>query len=310
MTHVLVTGGAGFIGANLCKRLLDSGYKVTAVDNLITSNGENIKSLSINPNFKFIKHDIISPKWKMINDKWKIDVIYHLACPTGVENLTKLAEEMLFTCYAGTKNVLELALKNKAKLVFTSSSEVYGNPEKFPQDENYTGNVSSVGLRSPYEEGKRFSESLIIMYVRKYGLDASIARVFNTYGPKMSENDTRVIPKFLKQAACNKPLSVQGNGTQTRTFCYVDDLVNGLILLMKQGGKGEVYNLGSNKEITINELAEEIIKETKSKSCISYIPRPSHDHNRRLPDLSKIEKLGWQARIPLEEGLQRTVKTM
>src|SRR3989344_2401839 len=308
MKRVLITGGAGFVGTNLCKKLLDIGYKVTAVDNLITSNGENIKALSRNQNFKFIKHDIISPKWKMINDKWKIDVIYHLACPTGVPNLTRLSEEMLLTCSIGTKNVLDLALKNKAKVVFTSSSEVYGNPEKFPQNENYTGNVNTVGIRSPYEEGKRFSESLMIMYVRKYNLDAVIARIFNTYGPLMSKKDTRVIPKFLKQATHNESLTVEGKGIQTRTFCYVDDLVDGLLLLGKRGRKGEVYNIGSDKEISIKDLAKEVLELTKSNIGIKNIHRPSHDHNRRLPDLGKADKLNWRTKVDLDEGLERTAQ--
>ena len=318
MKHILITGGAGFIGTNLCKKLLDEGCRVTVVDNLITSSGENLTELSKNPNFKFIKHDITKPKWKMVNDKWKIDVIYHLACPTGVPNLTKLAEEMLLTCSIGTQNVLQLALKKKAKLVFTSSSEIYGNPEKFPQNENYTGNVNPIGIRSPYEEGKRFSESLISMYVKKYGLDASIARVFNTYGPLMSRDDSRVIPRFLNQASEGVPLTVEGKGKQTRTFCYVDDLVDGLLLLEKRGGKGEVYNIGSDKEISIKNLAKEILKLTKSrpkddqplaeKNIIKYIPRPSHDHNGRRPTLIKIKKLGWKQKTNLKEGLLKTVQ--
>lgn len=310
MKHVLVTGGAGFIGANLCKKLLDNGCKVTAVDNLITSNGKNIKALSENPNFRFIKHDITKPFPKILNTRYFIlDTVFHLACPTGVSNLTKLAEEMLLTCSVGTQNVLKLALKNKAKLVFTSSSEVYGNPEKFPQNENYTGNVNSVGLRSPYEEGKRFSESLIIMYVRKYGLDASIARVFNTYGPLMSKDDSRVIPKFLNQILKNIPLTVEGKGKQTRTFCYVDDLVDGLLLLEKRGRKGEVYNLGSDKEISIKNLAKEILKLTKSNAGIKNTHRPSHDHNGRRPTLIKIKKLGWKQKTNLKDGLIKTIQS-
>lgn len=308
MKHVFVTGGAGFIGANLCKKLLADGFKVTAVDNLITSSRKNVKFLSKNPNFKFIKHDITNPKWKMVNGKWKIDIIFHLACPTGVPNLTKLAEEMLLTCSIGTKNVLDLALKNKAKLVFTSSSEIYGNPEMFPQKEEYTGNVSSTGVRSPYEEGKRFSESLIIMYVRKYGLDASIARVFNTYGPLMSKDDERVIPKFLNQISKKIPVTIEGKGKQTRTFCYIDDIVDGLLLLGKKGKRGEVYNLGSDKEISIKNLAKEILKLTKSNIIIKNIYRPSHDHNGRRPSLIKIKKLGWKQKINLKEGLLKTIQ--
>ncbi|OGH37700.1 MAG: hypothetical protein A3B44_00330 [Candidatus Levybacteria bacterium RIFCSPLOWO2_01_FULL_38_21] len=309
MKHVLVTGGAGFIGASLVRKLLENGDKVVVIDNLITSNGESIKPLLKNPNFKFIKRDIIKPlPSSIINHQSSIGHIFHLACPTGVPNLTKLAREMLLTSAIGTMNVLELARKHKAKFIFTSSSEVYGDPKVFPQNENYTGNVSSVGIRSPYEEGKRFAESLIMTYVRKYNLDARIVRVFNTYGPLMSINDTRVIPKFLKQISKNQPLTVQGDGRQTRTFCYVDDLIKGLVLLMDKGGEGEVYNLGSNKEISINTLAGLMIKITKSKSKTINISRPSHDHNRRLPDLRKANKLNWYTKVGLDEGLERTVR--
>ena len=319
MTRVLVTGGAGFIGTNLCKKLLETKHEVIAIDNLITSSGESLRQFSKNPNFKFIKHDITKPFPSILNSQFSIlNSIFHLACPTGVANLTRLSEEMLKTCSIGTKNILDLAIKNKAKLVFTSSSEVYGDPKVFPQNEEYTGNVNPVGLRSPYEEGKRFSESLLTAYVRKYYIDAKIVRVFNTYGPYMSIDDTRVIPKFLRAALKHKPLTVEGNGTQTRTFCYVDDLVDGLILVMEMGEKGKVYNLGSNREITIKGLAQKIIKVTGSrpkddqplaeKSKITYVERPSHDHNRRLPDLSKIRKLGWEQKINLKEGILRTIK--
>ena len=308
--RILVTGGAGFIGANLCKKLLDAGYKVAAIDNLITSSGQNLTELSKNPNFKFIKHDITKPFPKTFNFSLSaFNFIYHLACPTGVENLTRLAREMLITCSVGTQNVMEFALKHKAKVVFTSSSEVYGDPKVFPQKEDYAGNVNPVGIRSPYEEGKRFAESLVTAYVRKYNLNAVIARVFNTYGPKMSENDTRVIPKFLRQAARNQPLTVQGDGTQTRTFCYVDDLIDALIRVMEKGRKGEVYNLGSDKEMTIKDLAKLIIKISKSKNRIKFIKRPVHDHNRRLPDLSKIKKLGWKQKVNLKEGLLKTIQS-
>lgn len=309
MKHILITGGAGFIGANLSKKLLDAGHRVTAIDNLITSNGENIKALSKNPNFKFIKHDITRPFSSIVNGQLSmVNKIYHLACPTGVSNLIKFSEEMLLACSIGTKNVLDLALKNRAKLIFTSSSEVYGNPEKFPQNENYSGNVNTVGIRSPYEEGKRFSESLMIMYVRKYKLNACIARVFNTYGPLMSLNDSRVIPKFLNQIYKNLPLTVEGKGKQTRTFCYINDLVNALTLLMEKGEKGEVYNAGSDIEISILELAKLVLFIIGSNNKIVFVKRPSHDHNRRIPDLAKINKLGWHDQAKLEEGLRKTIQ--
>jgi len=311
MSRILVTGGAGFIGTNLCIKLLKQVHHVIAIDNLITSTDSNLKPLRTYSKFRFIKHDITVPlrNWKLEIRNWKFDFIYHLACPTGVPNLTRLAEEMLLACSLGTRNVLELAKITKAKLLFTSSSEVYGDPQVFPQTENYTGNVDPTGIRSPYEEGKRFSESLIQMYVRKYNVDAKIVRVFNTYGPSMSSSETRVVAKFLSQAKHGKPLTVEGKGLQTRTFCYVDDLVDGLLNVMKKGKKGEVYNLGSHKEVRIIDLARLIIKTTGSKRKIKFVERPSHDHKRRHPSLKKAEKLGWKQKTTLKNGLQKTFRS-
>lgn len=309
MKTVLVTGGAGFIGTNLCKKLLDNGFKVIAIDNFITSSGENRKELTANKNFTFIKHDITKPLPATIKQhEARIREIYHLACPTGVPNVTKLGEEMLLTCSVGTINVLEIARIHKAKLLFTSSSEVYGDPEVFPQSEDYTGNVDQIGIRSTYEEGKRFSESLVAMYVRKYKVDAKIVRIFNTYGPYMTLTDTRVIPNFIQQIKTNKPLTVQGKGTQRRTFCYVDDLVAGFLTVMEKGNAGEAYNLGGDREYTIKELAETIIKITDPKQKITYVPRPGHDHQARRPDLKKVKKLGWKQKIKLDEGLKKTLE--
>ena len=320
MANILVTGGGGFIGINLCKKLLDRGDHVAAIDNFITSDEENSKPLLTHPNFTLIKHDITKPmenEWKMEN---KVDSVYHLACPTGVPNVITLAEEMILTCSVGTKNVLDIAKEHNAKLIFTSSSEVYGDPEVFPQEEIYTGNVDPHGIRSPYEEGKRFSESLVTMYVRKYELDARIVRIFNTYGPHMSLHDTRVIPHFINQIKTGMPIAIYGNGSQTRTFCHVDDLVNGLLLAMDKGAAGEVYNLGSDEEITINDLAKLIIRHCEKQSDeaiqstneradqIQYISNPIEDHHRRLPSLEKIKALGWRTQITLEEGLRRTLQ--
>ncbi|HCS78228.1 TPA: hypothetical protein DIV55_00625 [Patescibacteria group bacterium] len=308
---ILVTGGAGFIGANLCQRLLEQNHEVIAVDNLITSDGGNLNKLRSFPNFTFIKHDITNPLPHALTAyRLPLTAIYHLACPTGVPNLTKLAEEMLLTCSIGTRNILELARTHKAKFLVVSSSETYGNPLIFPQTENYTGNVDPTGIRSPYEEGKRFTESLVSIYVRKYKLDAKIVRVFNTYGPGMDRSETRVVPRFLRQALSNKPITIHGKGTQTRTFCYVDDLVNGLLIIMKKGKSGEVYNLGSDQQVTIRQLAELIINVTKSKSKIIKIKRLKHDHESRLPDLTKVKKLGWKLHTPLEDGLRKTSKSL
>lgn len=309
MKTILVTGGAGFIGTNLCQKLLDQKYKVIAVDNLITSSGENIKKLKSNPNFIFVKHDITKPFPKsLISHFSSLNSVFHLACPTGVPNLTTLGEEMLLTCSVGTRNVLELARTNNAKFLLTSSSEVYGDPEVFPQTENYTGNVLPTGIRSTYEEGKRFAESMVSLYVRKYKVDAKIVRIFNTYGPHMTLTDTRVIPNFINQLKNNKPLPVQGKGLQRRTFCYVDDMVNGFIMVIDKGTPGEAYNLGGDQEYTIKELAETIIELSHNpKIKITYTPRPEHDHQARKPALTKVKKLGWKQNVKLKEGLRKTL---
>jgi nucleoside-diphosphate-sugar epimerase len=308
MTEILVSGGAGFIGVNLCIKLLSQGHEVIAIDNLITASGQNIKKLCKNPKFKFIRHDITKPLPPIFSkDQTIVKYIYHLACPTGVPNIKTLGEEMLLTSSLGTRNMLELARKHSAKMLFTSSSEVYGQPEVFPQSEIYAGNVNPVGYRSPYEEGKRFAESLIVLYVRKYNLSARIVRVFNTYGPYMSSNDTRVIPTFIRQAIDNKPTTIHGDGMQKRTFCYVDDLVNGLITIMNRGKSGEIYNLGGDKEIPILTVARMIQKIAGSKSVIKFTKRPEHDHERRLPDISRIKHLSWTPKVSLIKGLRRTI---
>lgn len=322
MKTVLVTGGAGFIGTNLCKRLLDQGNNVIAIDNFITSSGDNIKELQSNPNFTFIKRDIIDGEWHRAKSIGRVDEIFHLACPTGVPNLLPLGEEMLLTCSVGTRNVLEFAREHNAKLLLTSSSEVYGDPEVFPQTEEYTGNVQPTGIRSTYEEGKRFSESLVAFYARKYKLEAKIVRIFNTYGPYMTLTDTRVIPNFINHIKQNKPLPVQGEGSQRRTFCYVDDLVEGFLTVIEKGKPGEAYNLGGDQEYTIKELAEMVIKVSNRSNVrdsgssnsagrqarMTFIERPSHDHQARRPDLKKVKKLGWKQKINLEQGLKKTLE--
>jgi len=305
---ILVTGGAGFLGANLCKRLLEEGHEVAAVDNFITGSPKNIRDLNKYPKFTFIKHNITQPFLSTNRELLTMNQIYHLACPTGVNNLVPLAEEMILTCSFGTRNVLELARKTGTKVLFTSSSEVYGDPQVSPQKEDYTGNVDTTGIRSPYEEGKRFAESLILMYVRKYNVDAKIVRVFNTYGPKMSKKDTRVIPQFLRQALANQPITIHGKGLQTRTHCYVDDLVKGLILVLRKGQKGQVYNVGGEEQITVVNLAKIILKLTSSKSQLKFVERPPHDHQSRQPDLTKIKKLGWKQKISLEQGIRKTIE--
>lgn len=306
--RILVTGAAGCIGTNLCLNLLAKGHDVIGIDNFITGEAKNIGLLSSYKNFKFLKFDISGDFSSVEKKIGNVSEIFDLACPTGVENLEILPLEMLFTCAVGTRNVLEFAHKKKASVLLTSSSEVYGDPEVWPQKETYLGNVDSVGIRSPYEEGKRFAESLSVAYFRKFGVDVKIVRIFNTYGPYMSQSDTRVIPHFLKKALLGKPIPVRGMGKQTRTFCYASDLVNGLLCVMAKGKSGEVYNVGSNKQMTIFDLAKLIIKITNSKSKIEFVARPAHDHQGRLPSLSKINKLGWEPEVPLSVGLAKTLE--
>lgn len=307
MNTVLVTGGAGFIGSNLTRDLLHKGHKVICIDNLITSDGSNLNAFSNEKRFTFIEHDIAIPFSKRLQKKLSsVTHIYHLACPTGVPNIAILGKEMLLTCTLGTMHVLELAKANNARLLFSSSSEVYGEPLVFPQSESYTGNVDPLGPRSPYEEGKRLSESLIHFGVEKEGITAVMVRIFNTYGPGMSRNDTRVIPYFFTCIKKHAPLNIHGDGTQTRTFCYVDDLVHGLELVMEKGEKGEVYNLGSESPLSIVTLASYIQSLTGTFEKIRFVRRPKHDHTHRLPDLKKIKHLGWHETVDIVEGLERT----
>lgn len=309
--QILITGGAGFIGKSLTLKLLKEGYSVVVIDNFITSNRKDFQKFLRIKNLTFFEGSIIEPKLiKKIQNKYQFDQIYHLACPTGIPNLSKLAYEMLMACSIGTKNILDVARDQKASLVFTSSSEVYGDPQVFPQDESYTGNVDPVGLRSPYEEGKRFSESLVRMYCNKFGVKGKIVRVFNTYGPFMDINDTRVIPRFIQSALAEKALPVKGRGTQRRTFCFVADLITGLQRVLEKGENGEVYNLGTDEEISIINLANLVVKLSGSKSKIKFVKREVHDHKARLPDLKKIKKLGWEWKVNLKEGLEKTLESI
>ena len=303
--NILITGVGGFIGSNLARTLLNEGHAVFGVDNLITGTRDNVDRLSANAAFTFSGIDICAPEFLKIFPGTRFDEIYHLACPTGVPNLVTLAEEMLHTCSFGTYHVLNRARADGAKVLFTSTAEMYGQPEVFPQHEGYNGSVDPLGKRSPYEEGKRFSESILATYVRKYGLDARVVRVFNTYGPGMSLHDRRVIPHFLKCIIEARPLLVYGDGEQTRSHLYIDDLLAGLRIAMEHGVPGEAYNCGGGNPISVRALADLLIDLSDHSHDIEHKEHFIEDHRGRLPDVTKIEALGWKQTISLEEGLRK-----
>lgn len=305
MTY-LITGAAGFIGINLCEHLLEKRHTVIGVDNFITGSKENLNHLLSHPKFTFILSPIEDLTLRSKLEKFKIEEIYHLACPTGVPNLKILAKEMLIASSQGTMNILEIAKDHNARMLFASSSEIYGDPLVFPQSEDYFGNVNPIGTRSPYEEGKRFSEALCITWSHKYDLDILIARIFNTYGINFSLNDERVVPQFIMRDKMD--LLVHGDGKQNRTFLYIDDLIGGLMTIMEKGIKSAVYNVGSDKQISILDLAKLIIKLRSTNNNICFIERSPSDHQSRLPSIEKIKKLGWSPKISLTDGLRKTIE--
>jgi len=303
MKTILITGGAGFIGSHLCQKLIIKN-NVICVDNLITGNKENLNDVINNTHFRFVKQDIIKP----LKIKEKIDEIYDLACPASPVQLTRVPIEILLTNSVGVKNMLDLALKNKAKFLHTSTSEVYGDPLEHPQKETYWGNVNPIGVRSCYDEGKRFAESLIENYRKKYHLNTKIVRVFNTYGPRMQPDDGRVISNFITQALLGKNLTVYGDGTQTRSFCFISDMIEGILRMMKSR-ECRPINLGNPKEYPVLEIAQKIIKLTKSKSKIVFLPPLKDDPVRRKPDISLAsKKLSWKPVVSLEKGLMETIE--
>jgi UDP-glucuronate decarboxylase len=301
--RVLVTGGAGFLGSHLCKILLEQGNEVICVDNLYTGTKRNMYSLLDNQNFEFLRHDITFPLYL------EVDEIYNLACPASPIHYQNDPVQTTKVNVHGAINMLGLAKRVKAKIFQASTSEVYGDPEVHPQPETYRGSVNTIGPRSCYDEGKRCAETLFFDYLRQHKLRIKIARIFNTYGPNMHPFDGRVVSNFILQALQNKALTVYGDGSQSRSFCYVDDLIDGFLRLMHSGDdfSGPV-NLGNPVEFTMIELAEQVKEITNSKSDIKFEPLPEDDPRQRQPDITLArEKLGWEPKVPLREGLEKTV---
>ncbi len=299
---VLITGGAGFIGSHLCDFFLKMGYFVIAVDNLITGNLNNLKNASKYSNFKFINHDIINP----LSIKSNLDYILNFASPASPKFFLKHPLETLFSGSFGTKNLIELAIKKNAKILVASTSEVYGDPLEHPQKESYYGNVNTTGPRSVYDESKRYQETLIYTYHKTKNLDISIARIFNTYGPRMDSLDGRVIPNFIVNSLKSKELHIYGDGSQTRSFCYIDDMVNGIFKLLLSDIT-EPINIGNPDEISIEELADEIIFFSGKNIHKKYSPIKKNDPKKRKPDISKaIEKLNWKPLISRKVGIKKT----
>ncbi len=303
MSHInLVTGGAGFIGSHLCERLLERGEQVLCLDNLFTGRKENIKPFLGNPSFELIRHDVTQPILL------EVDRIWNLACPASPVHYQYNPVKTIKTNVMGALNMLGLAKRVKARILQASTSEVYGDPAMHPQREVYWGNVNCIGIRSCYDEGKRVAETLFFDYHRQNKVDIRVIRIFNTYGPRMLVNDGRVVSNFIVQALRGEPITIYGEGSQTRSFCYVDDLVEGMLRMMDCEDFTGPVNLGNPGEFTIKELAEEVIRQTGGKSELEYRPLPSDDPTRRRPDISLAkEKLGWEPTIPLAQGLERTI---
>jgi len=301
--RILVTGGAGFIGSHLCERLLGESHDVLCLDNFFTGRRVNIVKLLDNHHFELIRHDVIEPILL------EVDQIYNLACPASPIHYQYNPVKTVKTSVMGTINMLGLAKRVHARILQASTSEVYGDPLIHPQPEEYWGNVNPIGFRSCYDEGKRIAETLMMDYHRQNGVDTRIARIFNTYGPRMLENDGRVVSNFIVQALRGRPLTLYGSGEQTRSFCYVDDLVEALIRLMNINDVYEPVNLGNPGEFTIRQLADEVIKMCDSKSEIEYLPLPEDDPKQRQPNITRAQALlGWNPTIALHEGLSKTVE--
>lgn len=303
MKRIIVTGGAGFIGSHLCKGLVARGHMVYCIDNLFTGSKKNIQSLLGKDNFEFINHDITFPYYSL-----KVDEIYNLACPASPIQYQYDPIQTTKTSFLGAFNMLGLAKRTGAKILQASTSEIYGDPLVHPQTEEYWGNVNTIGVRSCYDEGKRVAESLFFDYHRIHNVKIKVARIFNTYGPQMAMDDGRVVSNFIVQALKGEPITIYGDGSQTRSFCYIDDMVVGLIQLMESNDTvvGPI-NLGNPSEFTIKELAEKVISLTGSSSSIDYMPLPQDDPKQRKPDISKANNLiGWKPLYTLEYGIKKT----
>ena len=300
----MVTGGAGFLGSHLCERLLFHGYDVLCVDNYFTGRKRNISHLMGNPYFEFLRHDVTFPLYV------EVDQIYNLACPASPVHYQFDPVQTIKTCVHGAINMLGLAKRVKARILQASTSEVYGDPEVHPQREDYWGLVNPIGIRSCYDEGKRCAESIFFNYQRQYGVDIRVARIFNTYGPRMLPNDGRVVSNFIVQALKGEPITLYGDGEQTRSFCYVDDLVDGLIAFMSDDVKiPGPMNIGNPQERTMRDLAERIVALTGSASPIVYAPLPQDDPKQRQPDITLAQAtINWDPRTPIDEGLARTIE--
>jgi UDP-glucuronate decarboxylase len=301
--RILVTGGAGFLGSHLCRQLIESGQEVLCVDNFFTGARSNIAGLLDHPRFELMRHDVTFPLYV------EVDEIYNLACPASPVHYQFDPVQTTKTSVHGAINVLGLAKRTKAKVLQASTSEVYGDPQIHPQREDYWGHVNPIGLRSCYDEGKRCAETLFFDYHRQHQVRIKVARIFNTYGPHMHPRDGRVVSNFIVQALLGQPITVYGDGSQTRAFCYVDDLIGGLISLMSSAdGMTGPVNLGNPHEFTMLQLAEEVIRLTDSKSRVVYQPLPSDDPVQRCPDIGLARReLGWEPAVALEEGLRRTI---
>ena len=299
---ILITGGTGFIGNHLCRRLLQDGHYIICLDNNFTGSMENIQQFLSNPNFEFIRHDITIPIYL------EVDQIYHLACPASPKAYQYNPIKTIKTNVLGTMNALGIAKRTKSRILLTSTSEIYGDPKISPQSEEYWGNVNPIGIRSCYDEGKRVAETLMMEYHRNHNVDIRIARIFNTYGPKMDKNDGRVVSNFINQCLENKDITIYGEGLQTRSFCYVDDTVDGLIKLMNQTNTIGPVNIGNPYELAIKELAMILLEKIVTKSQIVYEDLPSDDPMKRQPCIEKAKKyLDWEPKIGLEEGLNKTI---